>query len=202
MRLSRARDGTMTPHPFYPPARPHVHQNRKRPDRAGRCADRSAHGQPLTSPSGMQLLAQSAIAVSVTVSTSETVLATITVSGDSMAPEGAFRTVQKEASPYGVGQFPDTYVRISTDAAGRHKTRKGRNPCYCLGFRPSWDVRGHRVGGGGGSRTRVRRRLTPGTTCLAHRWISSRDSTMCEAHRRTSPFDLTHVDRRRRWAIP
>jgi hypothetical protein len=25
---------------------------------------------------------------------------------------------------------------------------------------------------------------------------------MCEAHRRTSPFDLTHVDRRRRWAIP
>lgn len=25
------------------------------------------------------------------------------------------------------------------------------------------------IGGGGGSRTRVRRRLTPGTTCLAHR---------------------------------
>jgi hypothetical protein len=25
-----------------------------------------------------------------------------------------------------------------------------------------------RIGGGGGSRTRVRRRLTPGTTCLAH----------------------------------
>ena len=28
------------------------------------------------------------------------------------------------------------------------------------------------IGGGGGSRTRVRRRLTPGTTCLAHRWVS------------------------------
>ncbi len=41
-------------------------------------------------------------------------------------------------------------------------------------------------GGGGGSRTRVRRRLTPSTTCLAHRSISSSGSTMCETHRSTS----------------
>jgi hypothetical protein len=41
-------------------------------------------------------------------------------------------------------------------------------------------------GGGGGSRTRVRRRLTPSTTCLAHRSISSSGSTACETHRLTS----------------
>jgi len=35
------------------------------------------------------------------------------------------------------------------------------------------------IGGGGGSRTRVRRRLIPGSTCLAHRWISFADSTAC-----------------------
>ncbi len=51
--------------------------------------------------------------------------------------------------------------------------------------RPSAD------GGGGGSRTRVRRRLTPSSTCLAHRWISSAGSTMCEARRATSLLDLT-----------
>jgi len=38
-------------------------------------------------------------------------------------------------------------------------------------------------GGGGGSWTRVRRRLTPSPTCLAHRWISSSGSTVCEARR-------------------
>ena len=42
------------------------------------------------------------------------------------------------------------------------------------------------IGGGGGSRTRVRRRLTPGTTCLAHRSISSSGSTACKTHRLTS----------------
>jgi hypothetical protein len=42
------------------------------------------------------------------------------------------------------------------------------------------------IGGGGGSRTRVRRRLTPSTTCLAHRSISSSGSTACETHRLTS----------------
>src|SRR3546814_4801192 len=39
------------------------------------------------------------------------------------------------------------------------------------------------IGGGGGNRTRVRRHSIPGTTCLAHRWISFPDSTVCEAHR-------------------
>ncbi len=52
----------------------------------------------------------------------------------------------------------------------------------------SW---GFNSGGGGGSRTRVRRRLTPGTTCLAHRWVSFAGSTVCEARRRTSLLDLT-----------
>ncbi len=42
------------------------------------------------------------------------------------------------------------------------------------------------IGGGGGSRTRVRRRLTPSTTCLAHCSISSPGSTACETHRLTS----------------
>src|SRR3546814_12022869 len=42
------------------------------------------------------------------------------------------------------------------------------------------------IGGGGGNRTRVRRHSIPGTTCLAHRWISFPDSTVCEAHRGTS----------------
>ena len=41
-------------------------------------------------------------------------------------------------------------------------------------------------GGGGGSRTRVRRRLTPGTTCLAHRLSSPLRSTACEAHPKTN----------------
>src|SRR5690606_6796782 len=42
------------------------------------------------------------------------------------------------------------------------------------------------IGGGGGSRTRVRRRLTPSTTCLAHCSISSSGSTACETRRSTS----------------
>jgi len=45
-------------------------------------------------------------------------------------------------------------------------------------------------GGGGGSRTRVRRRLTPSPTCLAHRSVSSSGSTMCETHRLTSLEDF------------
>jgi len=65
---------------------------------------------------------------------------------------------------------------------------KGRDPWYPWVSRPWLDAVGRLFGGGGGSRTRVRRRLTPGTTCLAHCWISSRDSTACEAHRRTSPL--------------
>ncbi len=56
-------------------------------------------------------------------------------------------------------------------------------------------------GGGGGNRTRVRRRLTPGPTCLAHRSVSSSGSTACETHRSTSLLDLTPArqaaDRRR-----
>ena len=74
-------------------------------------------------------------------------------------------------------------------------------PSFSTGFRPLLDAIGWLIGGGGGSRTRVRRRLTPGTTCLAHCWISSHDSTECEAHRRTSPLDLTLAGRRQLWAI-
>lgn len=47
-------------------------------------------------------------------------------------------------------------------------------------------------GGGGRNRTAVRRHSIPGTTCLAHRWISSRNSTMCEAHPGTSLLDLAN----------
>ena len=43
-------------------------------------------------------------------------------------------------------------------------------------------------GGGGRSRTAVRRHSISGTTCLAHRWVSSRGSTACEAHPGTSLF--------------
>ena len=50
---------------------------------------------------------------------------------------------------------------------------------------------GFNIGGGGGSRTRVRRHSIPGTTCLAHRWVSSRSSTVCKAHRGTSLFWLS-----------
>ena len=44
------------------------------------------------------------------------------------------------------------------------------------------------IGGGGRSRTAVRRHSISGTTCLAHRWVSSRGSTACEAHPGTSLF--------------
>jgi len=37
--------------------------------------------------------------------------------------------------------------------------QKGRNHCYCSGFRPWLHVVRRWFGGGGGSRTRVRRRL-------------------------------------------
>ena len=49
----------------------------------------------------------------------------------------------------------------------------------------SW---GFSIGGGGRSRTAVRRHSISGTTCLAHRWVSSRGSTACEAHPGTSLF--------------
>src|SRR5699024_6381757 len=67
---------------------------------------------------------------------------------------------------------------------------KGRNLCCCLGFRPLLRLVGRCIGGGGGSRTRVRRRLTPGTTCLAYRWISFPGSTVGKAHPETSLLDL------------
>jgi len=41
-------------------------------------------------------------------------------------------------------------------------------------------------GGGGGNRTPVRRSYIPGSTCIAHRLVSSCGNTVCEAHRRTS----------------
>ncbi len=47
---------------------------------------------------------------------------------------------------------------------------------------------GASIGGGGRSRTAVRRHSISGTTCLAHRWVSSRGSTACEAHPGTSLF--------------
>ena len=55
------------------------------------------------------------------------------------------------------------------------------------------------IGGGGGSRTRVRKSYVPGPTCLSHRLISFCGNTKGRAHRRTSPFNLTTADRQLPW---
>ena len=82
----------------------------------------------------------------------------------------------------------DRLETIAPDCCG-HK--KGRNPVRWE-FRPVSLLRYNVIGGGGRNRTAVRRHSIPGTTCLALRWISSRDSTARKAHPRTS---LLKVDR-------
>lgn len=76
---------------------------------------------------------------------------------------------------------------------------KGRNPYFYSGLRPYWDFLEPCKNGGGGNRTPVRRRSAPGATCLAHRWVSSRSSTMRKAHFETSLLDL--AERRQAAAI-
>jgi len=44
--------------------------------------------------------------------------------------------------------------------------KKGRNLALSRGYRPIPDFTGLAFGGGGGNRTRVRRRYVPGATCL------------------------------------
>src|SRR6185437_13255534 len=79
---------------------------------------------------------------------------------------------------------------------GRADKKKPRRSAVSRMFR---DVVGFRNGGGGGNRTPVRRRSAPGATCLAHRWVSSRSSTMRKAHFETSLLDL--AERRQAAAI-
>lgn len=104
--------------------------------------------------------------------------------------ENALGPKTPETGRFGKGP-PVTLAARTPRRAGISGKKKGLESTQALVF-----------GGGGGNRTRVRRRSAPGATCLSRCLISSGGNTARKAHHRTSLLDLACNRKAPAQAIP